>query len=292
MFPEAISAAQASEAIILVIGIRSCPYDNQCWLGRAEIEGEQKDRTSLDLPGYQPDLIQAVKTAAGSKPLVVVLVNGGSITMPWIDSIDAILEVFYPGEQGGIAVADALFGDYNPGGKLSTTWVKSVDDLPDFTSMLMTNRTYRYYTGAPLFPFGFGLSYTTFSYSSLMLSSSTISPCQPIMIKVNLTNTGKVTGDEVVQVYFSLLGRSVPTPKVQLVAFSRVSELAPSKSEILSFNVDFEHMIVVDNADHMVIEPGSVSVSVGGGQPSFTSTLTATFNIVGQTTPVSSCSKQ
>jgi beta-glucosidase len=220
MFPQAIDAAKSADTIILVMGIRSCPYDNQCWIGRAEIEGEQKDRVSLNLPGYQPDLIRAIRSAAGQKPIVLVLVNGSPLTFD-TSPVNAILEAFYPGEQGGLAVADALFGDYNPGGKLPITFVKSVNDLPDFTSMVMDNRTYRYYTGSPMYPFGFGLSYTTFQYSNLLLSASTIVPCQPIIVQVTVTNSGTVTGDEVVQVYFSLVNRSVPTPKVQLVALQQ-----------------------------------------------------------------------
>jgi len=184
-----------------------------------------------------------------------------------------------------------LFGDYNPGGKLPITWVRSVDDLPDFTSMDMHNRTYRYYTGTPLFPFGHGLSYTTFQFTGLALSSTTIVPCQPIIVRVTITNTGDTVGDEVVQVYFSLVSRSVPTPNVQLVAFVRVNALIPKESRTLNFNVQYDQMTVVDNSDQLVIEPGTVSVSVGGGQPAFSKTLTTTFSISGNTTPVSQCPK-
>jgi len=222
------------------------------------------------------------------KKVILVLVNGGPLTLD-TSPVDAILEVFYPGEQGGLAVADALFGDYNPGGKLPITWVKSVDDLPNFTSMLMDNRTYRYYTGTPLYPFGFGLSYTTFQYSNLILSATNIVPCQPIIVQVTVTNSGTISGDEVVQVYISLLNRSVPTPKVQLVAFTRVNGLQPKQSKTLNWNITFDKMTVVDNNDQLVIEPGVVHVSAGGGQPSFATTLTTQFTISGQTTPISQC---
>jgi len=290
MFPQAVEAAKSADAIILVMGIRSCPYDEQCWVGRAIIEGEQKDRISLNLPGYQADLIRAIRSAAGQKPVILVLVNGGPLTLD-ISPVDAVLEVFYPGEQGGLAVADALFGDYNPGGKLPITWVKSVNDLPDYLSMLMDNRTYRYFTGTPFFPFGFGLSYTTFKYSNLALSANTIVPCQPIIVMVTVTNTGTVTGDEVVQIYFTLLNRSVPTPKVQLVSFNRVNGIEPNQSKILTWNVTFDQMTVVDGNNNLVIEPGVVNVYAGGGQPGFATTLTTSFTINGQTTPVSQCPK-
>jgi len=290
LFPDAVSAAKAADVIILVMGIRSCPYDSKCWVGRAVIEGEQKDRMTLDLPGYQEDLIKLITSNSGSKPVIVVLVHGGSITMKFVPTVSALLSVFYPGEQGGNAVADVLFGDYNPGGRLTTTWVSSLSDLPPVTDISMKGRTYRYFEGTPIYPFGYGLSYTNFTYTRLRISANTITPCTSIILEVTVTNTGTLIGDEVVQVYLTLKSRSVPTPQVQLVAFSRVNALKPSDSSHLRFTIGYDQMTQVSDSNVIVIEPGDISVSVGGGQPIVTEgVLEGVFTVNGTTTPVTQC---
>jgi len=244
-------------------------------------------RISLSLPGYQNELFARIKAAAGLKPFAVVLIHGGSLTLPWVDQVDSLLTAFYPGEQGGAAVADVLFGDYNPGGRLSTTWVKSESDLPPFIDMSLNGRTYRYFDGSPLFPFGYGLSYTTFSYNQATISKSSIAPCENITVKVNLQNTGTVLGDEVAQVYISLLNRTISTANIKLVAFDRFK--LPSGATIpLTFTITYEQMAVVAQKS-LVIEPGTIQVYVGGGQPKYSNTQKLSFDIVGPLTPVSTC---
>ncbi len=158
------------------------------------------DRTSIDLPQPEEDLVEAV--AATGKPLAVVLLNGSALPVNWINQhANAILEAWYPGEEGGAAVAETLSGKNNPAGRLPVTFYTGVDQLPNFEDYGMANRTYRYFNGKPLYPFGYGLSYTKFSYSDLSVPTSAVVAGQPLGADVTVTNTGKKAGDEVVQLY-------------------------------------------------------------------------------------------
>src|SRR6266566_2520443 len=178
------------------------------------------DRTSITLPKLQEELLKEVQ--ALGKPVVVVLLNGSALAVNWAnDHVPAILDAWYPGEEGGMALADVLFGDYNPGGRLPVTFYKSVDQLPPFTDYRMQGRTYRYFKGEPLYPFGFGLSYTKFRYDNLKLSANRINAGQELKITADVTNAGDRAGDEVVEFYVTDLVASVPVPIRSLAGLKR-----------------------------------------------------------------------
>ena len=231
------------------------------------------DRTSLDLPGPQEKLLE--KVAGLRKPVVLVLANGSALAINWADSnLPAILETWYSGEEGGNAVADVLFGDYNPGGRLPVTFYRSVDQLPPFEDYNMAGRTYRYFTGDPLYPFGHGLSYTKFAYTGLSVEPAEIVPGQNAVVSVEVQNAGSRAGDEVVQLYLTDRKASVPVPVRSLAGFKRVS-LEPGQSTRVSFTLQGSQFSLIDAADNRVVEPGEFLVSVGGKQPGFSGTADA-----------------
>jgi len=250
------------------------------------------DRTSLDLPRPQEELLERV--AASGKPVVLVLLNGSALAVNWADKhIPAIVDAWYPGEEGGQAVADVIFGDYNPAGRLPVTFYKSVNDLPPFEDYNMEGRTYRYFRGQPLYPFGHGLSYTRFSYSGLAIEPARIQPGDSVKLTVQVENTGKISGDEVVQVYLTDKEAAFPVPIRALKGFKRIS-LEPGEKKNLSFFLAPRDMSVIDNNGRRVIEPGKFVVTVGGKQPGFsgtadaatTMTLEGSFEVEGKVTEV------
>ncbi len=260
--PEAVAAARDADAIIAVVGITS------------QLEGEEMpvtepgflggDRTSIDLPKPEEDLVEAV--AATGKPLAVVLMNGSALAVNWInDHANAVLEAWYPGEEGGAAVAETLAGKNNPAGRLPVTFYKGLDGLPNFEDYGMANRTYRYFTGKPLYPFGYGLSYTTFDYSNLMISSPTVSAGQPIEADVTVTNSGKLAGDEVVQLYLKF-PEVKGAPALALRGFERI-HLEPGASQKVHFHLNPRDLGIVTELGSPIIAEGDYSLSVGGGQP-------------------------
>jgi len=260
--PEAVAAARDADAIIAVVGVTS------------QLEGEEMpvsepgflggDRTSIDLPQPEEDLVEAV--AAAGKPLAVVLMNGSALAVNWInDHANAVLESWYPGEEGGAAVAETLSGKNNPAGRLPVTFYKGLDGLPNFEDYAMANRTYRYFTGKPLYPFGYGLSYTTFNYSNLLLSSPSVAAGQPVEADVLVTNSGKLAGDEVVQLYLKFPDvKGAPT--VALRGFERI-HLDPGGSQRVHFHLNPRDLGMVTDAGSPIIAEGEYSLSVGGGQP-------------------------
>jgi beta-glucosidase len=189
---------------------------------KVEVDGfSGGDRTSLDIPSIQTDFLKKLMTTG--KPIILVLTGGSALSVNWEkENIPAILDVWYPGEEGGNALADVLFGNYNPAGRLPVTFYKSVSQLPSFEDYSMKGRTYRYFTGEPLFPFGFGLSYTSFSYSSVTISKTSVTSSDTVMINVVLKNTGAYDGDEVVQVYSKRPASVNTQPIKSLIAFKRV----------------------------------------------------------------------
>ena len=199
--------------------------------------------------------------------MVLVLLNGSAMAVNWAaEHVPAIVEAWYPGEEGGTAIADVLFGDYNPAGRLPVTFYKSVNDLPPFTDYDMEGHTYRYFRGEPLYAFGYGLSYTTFAYRNLRLSATNIAADQSLTVEADVTNTGRVAGDEVVQLYVSDRKASAPTPIRHLEGFTRI-HLAPGESKTVRFTLAPRQFSVIDDAGRRVVEPGDFEVSVGGGQP-------------------------
>jgi beta-glucosidase len=278
--PEALAAAKSADVVVAVVGITS------------ELEGEEMqvdepgfkggDRTSLDLPKPEEDLIEAL--AATGKPLVVVLTNGSALAVNWAsEHANAILDSFYPGEEGGTAVAQTLSGKNNPAGRLPVTFYKSADQLPPFEDYAMKGRTYRYFDGAPLYPFGYGLSYSKFSYSGLTLPANTVNAGDPLAAEVTVTNTSKRAGDEVAQLYLTFPG--VPgAPLRALRAFQRV-HLEPGASQKVHFELKPRDLSMVTEAGEPVVSEGAYSVSVGGGQPNTGApTVTANFTVKGSLT--------
>ena len=269
---DALEKSRQADAVVMVLGITP------------SVEGEEMDvkvdgfrggdRTEIGLPKPQEDLIKEVQ--ALGKPVVVVLLGGSALAVNWAnDNVPAILDAWYPGEEGGTAVADVIFGDYNPAGRLPVTFYKSVSQLPDFTDYNMQGRTYRYFKGEPLYPFGFGLSYTTFKYEGLKFSTSNVRSGQPVDVSVTVTNAGTRAGDEVVQLYISDVSASVPVAIRSLAGVKRLS-LKPGEKQTVSFTIKPEQMSVIDNNGKRVIEPGDFLVSVGGKQPGFTGSADVT----------------
>jgi beta-glucosidase len=240
----------------------------------SQLEGEEMpvsepgflggDRTSIDLPQPEEDLVETI--AATGKPLAVVLMNGSALSVNWInDHVNAVLEAWYPGEEGGAAVAETLSGKNNPAGRLPVTFYKGVDQLPNFEDYGMANRTYRYFTGKPLYPFGYGLSYTKFSYSDLSVPATPVPAGQPVDADVTVTNSGQLAGDEVVQLYLKFPAVK-GTPRIALRGFQRI-HLEPGASQKVHFHLNQRDLgIVTENGDPMIAQ-GDYSISIGGGQP-------------------------
>jgi len=267
---EALEAARKADVIILVMGLSPRLEGEEM---RVQVEGfSGGDRLTLDLPKVQEDLMRAV--AAVGKPAVLVLLNGSALAVNWADAnIPAVVEAWYPGQAAGTAIADVLFGDYNPAGRLPVTFYKSVEQLPPFDDYNMAGRTYRYFTGEPLYPFGHGLSYTTFAYKGLKVPD-TIAAGRSVEVSVTVTNTGEHAGDEVVQLYVTDREASVPVPIRKLVGFARIS-LAAGESKTVSFTINPRDLSVITDDTRRVIEPGVFELTVGGKQPGFTGTANA-----------------
>lgn len=245
---EAVALARRSDVAIVVAGIE---------------EGEFRDRAFLGLPGRQEDLIRSV--AAAGKPIVVVLVGGSAVTMSsWIDRVGAVVDAWYPGEQGGHAVADVLFGDANPAGRLPITFPMSEGQLPLHYNHKPTGRGDDYVdlNGMALFPFGFGLSYTTFEYSDLVIEPGAIAPSGAATVRCTVKNTGQRAGDEVVELYVHDVLGSVARPVMELKGFRRVS-LAPGQSANVSFSLGPDQIKLLDRDMHWIVEPGVFRVLVG-----------------------------
>ena len=264
-YAEAVEVAKQSDAVVLVLGLSS------------QLEGEEMtvhepgflggDRTDINLPARQQGLLEAV--AATGKPVVLVLLNGSALAVNWADEhVSAIVEAWYPGEEGGTALADVLFGDYNPAGRLPVTFYKGIAQLPPFENYSMEGRTYRYFRGDPLYPFGFGLSYTRFKYGSLKLSAAKVRVGEGLTVSTEVQNTGDREGDEVVEVYLSHVAASVPVPIRSLVGINRIS-LKPGERRSISFTLTPEQLSVIDNSGRRVVEPGEFLITVGGKQPGF-----------------------
>jgi beta-glucosidase len=259
---EAVAAARSADVVIAVVGLT------------AQLEGEESDssdpgffggdRLDLNLPRPQEQLLESL--SAAGKPLIVVLTSGSALAVNWAqEHAAAILESWYPGEEGGTALADVLSGDYNPAGRLPVTFYKSVAQLPPFGSYSMNGRTYRYLTEQPLYPFGYGLSFSSFNYSDAKITPDRVAPSIPVSVSVRATNTSSIPGDEVVQLYLSHPGVD-GAPLRALVAFQRI-HLAASASQTVTFVLGDRDLSVVDENGIRRVIPGPVDVWIGGGQP-------------------------
>jgi beta-glucosidase len=263
---DALSKARQADVVVMVMGISPAVEGEEMPVNLEGFRGG--DRTDIGLPKAQEELIKQIH--ALGKPVVLVLMGGSALAANWADArIPAILDAWYPGEEGGTAIADVLFGDYNPGGRLPVTFYKSVLQLPAFEDYKMQGRTYRYFTGEPLYPFGFGLSYTRFRYDNLKLSANTIKAGDSVRVTVDVQNVGQRAGDEVVQMYVTDVAASVPVPIRSLVGIKRVF-LKPGEKQTISFTLAPEQMTVIDDSGKRIIEPGEFLISVGGKQPGFT----------------------
>ena len=280
-------------------GTSGWPYCDEEAGGANGCESEAHDRTAIELPGRQAELAAALKvaTAPAGAPLVCVLVHGGAVALgEALGACDAIVDLWVPGQMGGAALADVLFGAVSPAGRAPYTFYAATSDLPpmgyDFNEDATPERgsngtTYRYYRGnPPAFRFGDGLSYTTFRYSSLAAPSAA-SPCDDVTLSVVVTNAGEVASDEVVQVYAATPNASVPAPRTRLVAFARARDIAPGEARTVTLTVrPASHAVVHPRADvyaePRAIEAGPLVLSVGGAQPTGAAddpTVSATVDI-------------
>jgi beta-glucosidase len=222
---------------------------------------------------------------------VVVLVSGSALAVTWAEEhADAIVQLYYPGEEGGTALADVLFGSYSPAGRLPLTYPRSLDDVPPFTDYSMRGRTYRYSEKTPLYPFGYGLSFTRFRYSELELSSERVGPGDTLEVSATVTNTGDREGDEVVQLYLKDLDASCRVPIHDLRGFERIT-LAAGATQRVSFRLGARELSLIDDSGARVLEPGRFRVTLGGSQPDARSVelmgvapLHAEFELTGERT--------
>ena len=264
-FDEALSAARRADAVIFVGGISS------------QIEGEEGtngggDRTDLDLPVVQDQLLKALY--ATGKPIILVLMNGSALSVNWAQAhLPAIVEAWYPGEEGGTALASVLFGDVNPSGRLPVTFYTGVSQLPPFRDYAMKSRTYRYFDGKPLWSFGYGLSYTRFSYGNLQMPKS-VRPGQPITVTAQVENVGTRAGAEVAQLYLRpdpqgaarQIAPGQPMPRLILAGFQRLT-LAPHARGVARFTLTPDQLLLINAKGARTLQPHSWQVYVGGAQP-------------------------
>jgi beta-glucosidase len=259
---DAVAAARNADLVVFVGGLS------------ARIEGEEMkveapgfaggDRTSIALPGPQEQLLERVQ--AVGKPTVLVLMNGSALGVNWADAhVRAIVEAWYPGEEGGEAVARLIAGDFSPAGRLPVTFYKSVDQLPAFEDYRMDGRTYRYFRGDPLYPFGYGLSYTSFRYANVRPSAAAVPANGAVTISADVTNSGRREGDEVVQLYLAHPGAG-GAPIRALAGFQRI-HLKAGETRHVTFTLKDRALSIVDPQGVRRIEAGPVEVWVGGGQP-------------------------
>ncbi|MHB8063976.1 MAG: glycoside hydrolase family 3 C-terminal domain-containing protein, partial [Ruminiclostridium sp.] len=259
---EAISAAENSEVVIMCLGLDASIEGEE---GDAGNEYASGDKLDLKLPGLQQQLLETIH--ATGKPIILMLLSGSALAVTWADdNIPAIVQAWYPGAQGGSAIASMLFGEYSPSGRLPVTFYKTTEELPDFYNYSMSNRTYRYMENQALYPFGYGLSYSKFEYSNLNISSNKITSGENISCSITVKNIGSRESKEVVQLYLKDVDTSVTAPKWQLRGIQKIS-LLPKEQTVVNFIVTPEDMMLVNAAGESVLEPGSFEIYMGGSQP-------------------------
>jgi beta-glucosidase len=275
----AVAAARDADVVVAVVGITSDLEGEESGVRQEGFEGG--DRTRLDLPVEERRLLEAVK--ATGKPLVVVVMSGSAVALNWAkQNANAILQAWYPGEEGGTAIAQTLDGTSNPSGRLPITIYTGVEQLPEFTDYSMARRTYRYFAGQPLFPFGHGLSYSSFAYSDLNMPT-TVAAGEPLAVEARVRNTGTREGDEVVQVYLTF----PPLPGAPLRAlrgFTHV-HLKPGEQQTVRFTLGARELSHVSPDGMHLVRTGSYGLSLGGGQPGTGAAVVAgTFDVTGERT--------
>ena len=273
---EAVRAARQSDVILAFVGLSPSLEGEEM---PVKLEGfSGGDRTAITLPAVQEEMLKAV--AAAGKPLIVVLQNGSALAVNWAaENAQAILEAWYPGEEGGTAIAETLAGDNNPAGRLPLTFYASLSQLPSFEDYSMKGRTYRYFEGKPLYGFGYGLSYSTFAYSKVK-APSPVKAGEPATIEATVKNTSSTVGDEVVELYLTQ-PRAFETPLRVLAGFTRV-HLNPGQATQVGITIDPRSLGQVDEKGNRIIVPGEYTVSIGGTQPGENAPVqTAKFTVTG-----------
>lgn len=260
-FAEAISAAERSDVVVMCLGLDASLEGEE---GDASNEFASGDKLHLNLPGLQQELLEEIYKTG--KPIVLVLLSGSSLAVTWADqNLPAIIQAWYPGAQGGRAIASLLFGDYSPAGRLPVTFYKTTEELPDIRDYSMANRTYKYMKNEALYPFGFGLSYTKFEYKDLSVSNSSVNIGDTVTCSVKVKNIGKFNSDEVVQLYVKNCD-AVDAPRWQLSGFKRIN-LEPGEEKEVKFDVLPKQTATIDNEGKAIINPGKIELFVGGSQP-------------------------
>ncbi len=260
-FAEAIAAAERSDAVIMCLGLDATIEGEE---GDTSNEYASGDKRHLNLPGLQQELLE--KVYAVGKPVVLVLLSGSALAVTWADQhLPAIVQAWYPGGRGGEAVASLLFGDYSPSGRLPVTFYATTEELPDFHDYAMKERTYRYMTKEPLYPFGFGLSYTKFEYGAIKVEGSFPSG-ETASCSTVVKNIGNCASEEVVQLYVRDVDASVEVPKWQLRGISKLS-LEPMQQQEVTFTLTPRQLALIDQNGKAVLEPGKFEIYIGGSQP-------------------------
>ncbi len=285
-FAKAVEAAKKADVAVLVVGGKSGLTDS-CTCG------EFRDRATLGLPGVQPELVEAI--VATGTPVVVVLVDGRPLAIPWLaEHVPAIIEAWLPGEEGAAAVADVLFGDYNPGGKLPMTFPRAVGQIPVFYRHKLSGGRSHFkgdyvdVSAKPLFPFGYGLSYTSFKLDNLRLNRLEVKIGEQVSISVDLTNTGSRRGDEVVQLYIRDPQASVTRPVKELKGFTRVT-LEPGQTKTITFELFTNQLGFYDREMSYIVEPGTIEIMVGSSSEDLP--LRTKIEIIGETTDINQTKK-
>jgi beta-glucosidase len=275
MLGEAIAAAKNSDAIIAFVGLSPNLEGEEM---NVHVDGfDGGDRTSIELPAAQEHLLESL--GATGKPLIVVLTTGSALAVPWSSKhADALLAAWYPGEEGGDAIAETLAGNNNPAGRLPVTFYRSTSDLPAFTDYSMSNRTYRYFKGEVAYPFGFGLSYSSFSYGAPQASSNSIHAGDSVSVTAEVRNAGPLDGDEVVELYIKPPQTAV-SPRVELEGFERI-HLRAGEAQHVQFTLTPRQLSEVDEKGNRAVLPGDYAISIAGGQPS-SNTPAVTLHIEG-----------
>ncbi|HTW43915.1 MAG TPA: glycoside hydrolase family 3 C-terminal domain-containing protein [Acidobacteriaceae bacterium] len=273
---QAVAVAKKADAVVAFVGLSPNLEGEEMPI---HVEGfDGGDRTKIQLPTVQQQLLKAL--GATGKPLVVVLLNGSALAVNWAaQHANAILEAWYPGEVGGTAIAETLDGKNNPAGRLPVTFYRSIDQIPPFTDYSMKGRTYRYFHGDPLYPFGYGLSYTKFAFSGLKLSTGSVKAGDDLGVDAEVRNTGQRAGDEVVEVY--LTPPQTPlAPIHELEGFTRI-HLLPGEAQQVHFTLRPRQLSMVDAQGNRSVQPGEYQVFVGGSQPAPGAGISETFTITG-----------
>jgi beta-glucosidase len=260
--PAAVEAVRNADIVVAVVGLTSALEGEEMPVSEPGFQGG--DRTSIDMPGPEEALVRAV--ASAGKPLVVVLMNGSALAVRWEkEHASAILEAWYPGEEGGTAIANTLSGRNNPAGRLPVTFYEDVHQLPNFENYSMNGRTYRYFTGTPLWPFGYGLSYTHFGYGPLTVKPSGTGATRRVHVETEVRNVGGLAGDEVAQLYLNFPD-SQGAPRVALRGLQRLT-LKPGETRRIVFDLTLRDLSAVTPQGERRVLKGAYRVTVGSGQP-------------------------